>query len=193
MVNNKKTGKKKNRSVWAGQRNRVFLVWAIQIAVVLLLAFLFVFFFAQSVSIQENSMDPTIQAGDRVLINKAAYILGGVKRGDIIVYKSSESADAAFHVKRVIGLPGEKIQIKDGLILINGSTYMEDIELPNITDPGVAADGITLETNEYFVLGDNRNSSEDSRYADVGNIPKSNIKGRIWFIFGPSDRRGAVR
>lgn len=181
------------KSIWAAQKNRTVLRWIIEIGIALLLAFVCVSAFGQTITIQESSMNPTIQAGDKVLINKAAYMFGSIKRGDVIIYKSSDSADAAYHVKRVIGLPGEKVQIKDGLILINGTTYMEDVDLPSINEGGLAASGVTVGTNEYFVLGDNRNSSEDSRYADVGNISKDNIKGKVWFIHSPKDRRGIVR
>ena len=193
MKEKKKDREQNKKSIWAREKKRTVIIWAIRIAAVLLLSLASVMLFGRTVSIQENSMDPTIQAGDTVLINKAVYILGSPKRGDVIVYKSSDSQDAAFHVKRVIGLPGERIQIKEGLILINGVTYMENLELPNISDPGIAGEGVKLGANEYFVLGDNRNGSEDSRFADVGNISGNSIKGRIWFIHAPKDRRGRVK
>ena len=181
------------KSIWKDQRNRTVLRWIAEIAGVLLLAFLAAFFFEGSVTIQENSMDPTIQAGDVVLINRLAYRFGTVHRGDLIAYRNREDRDAVYHIKRVIGLPGDTILIKDGLILINGETYMEDLELPTITDPGIAASQVSLRSGEYFVLGDNRNSSEDSRFADVGNIRKSNIAGKVWYISSPSSRRGRLR
>ena len=193
MKEKNKVREQNKKSVWAREKKRTVIVWAVRIAAVLFLSFAGVMLFGRTVSIQENSMDPTIQAGDVVLINKAAYILGKPKRGDVIVYKSSESQDAAYHVKRVIGLPGEYIQIKEGLILINGVTYMENLELPNISDPGIAGEGVKLGSGEFFVLGDNRNGSEDSRFADVGNIPEDAVKGRIWFIHAPKDRRGSVK
>ena len=193
MKDKKKDREQNKKSVWARQKKREVIVWVVRIAAVLLLSFAGVMLFGRTVSIQENSMDPTILAGDDVLINKAVYLLGSPDRGDVIVYKSSDSQDAAYHVKRVVGLPGEHIQIKDGLILINGVTYMENLELPNISDPGIAGEGVKLGSDEYFVLGDNRNGSEDSRFADVGNIPGSAIKGRIWFIHAPKDRRGMVK
>ena len=90
----------------------------------------------------------------------------------------------------IFGLPGETIQIRDGLILINGQTYIEDREVAAITFGGLAEAGITLGADEYFVLGDNRNNSEDSRYTDVGNIKRSDILGKVWLIISPRSSFG---
>ena len=96
-------------------------------------------------------------------------------------------------MKRVIGLPGEKIQITDGQIMINGVTYMEKKDMPSISYAGLAETEITLKDNEYFVLGDNRNNSADSRYADIGNVTKSNIVGKVWFRVSPYTKLGFLR
>lgn len=180
------------KGLFRNPKTKSAAAWIIEILVVLLLAAGFAYAFCSSVNIQESSMDPTLQTGDGVLVNKAAYMLGSVGRGDLIAYRTSDSADAVVHVKRVIGLPGEKIKISDGLILINGETYMEARQLPAITNAGLASDTISLGTNEYFLLGDNRNNSEDSRFADVGNISRSSIIGKVWFITAPSSRIGFV-
>ena len=103
-------------------------------------------------------MEPTLAAGDRFFINRMVYKLGNPKRGDIIAFKISPKAEASLHIKRVIGLPGETIQIKDGQILINGETYKEGRDLPSISNPGLAEEEITLQAGEYFVLGDTRNN-----------------------------------
>ena len=176
-----------------GNLAKTILIWVFQIAVVLACAVVVAIFFFQSVTMQEGSMEPTLATGDRFFINRMAYKLGSPKRGDIIAFKTSTKAEASLHIKRVIGLPGETIQIKDGQILINGETYKEGRDLPSITNPGVAEEEIFLQAGEYFVLGDNRNNSDDSRYGDVGNIRKKNIEGGLWFVAGPFKKIGFLK
>ena len=178
------------KSFWYNRKTRSITVWVIEIIITLALSAVFAFAFCSSVTIQESSMDPTFRAGDKVLINRTSYIVGRVKRGDLIAYSNSERTDASVHVKRVVGLPGETIQIRDGLILINGQTYIEDRDVAAITFGGLAEAGITLGADEYFVLGDNRNNSEDSRYTDVGNIRSRDILGKVWLILSPRSSFG---
>ncbi len=169
------------------------LIWFFQIAVVLACAVVVAIFFFQSVTMQEGSMEPTLAAGERFFINKMAYKLGSPERGDIIVFKTSAKAEAAMQIKRVIGLPGETIQIKDGQVLIDNETYKEGRDFPSIANPGLAEEGVLLESGEYFVLGDNRNSSDDSRYGDVGSVQRKNIVGQIWFVAGPLKKIGFLK
>ncbi len=169
------------------------LIWAFQIAVVLACAVVVAILFFQSVTMQESSMEPTLAVGDRFFINKVSYKLGNPQRGDILVFKTSTKEDAGLHIKRVIGLPGETIQIKDGQILIDGETYKEGRDFPSITSSGLAEEGISLESGEYFVLGDNRNSSDGSQYTDAGNVQKKNIVGKLWFVAGPLKKIGFLK
>lgn len=173
-------------------RRRRIVTTLLEVFCALVLSAATAFLFFSSVPVQENSMSPTLMAGDRVFVNRVSYALGSVRRGDLIAYRGSSGSDSGIHVKRVIGLPGETVQIRDGLILIDGKTYIENRELPNITKPGLAEEGIRLSSEEYFVLGDNRNNSEDSRFTDVGNIAKSQIFGKVWFIGQPFSRTGFV-
>ena len=96
----------------------------------------------QSVTMQESSMEPTLAVGSQYFVNKLAYKTSSPKRGDIIVFAPTED-DAALHVRRVIGLPGETIQIVNGRILINGEAYKEGKDFPSINNPGMAANAIT--------------------------------------------------
>ena len=139
----------------------------------------------QSVTMQESSMEPTISVGDRYFMNRVIYRVSSPKRGDVIVFRTNASDDAALHIRRVIGLPGETVQIVDGQILINGETYKEGKDFPVISNPGMASSAITLEAGEYFVLGDNRNNSEDSRYGSIGKVNKKYITGKLWFKIFP--------
>ncbi len=144
----------------------------------------------QSVTMQESSMEPTLSVGNRYFMNRIVYRISEPERGDIIVFRTNASDEAALHIRRVIGLPGETIQIVDGQILINGETYKEGKDFPVISNPGLAAKPISLGSGEYFVLGDNRNNSEDSRYGDIGIVNKKYISGKLWFSCYPLNNIG---
>lgn len=174
-------------------RMKTVMLWIFQITVAIVLGAVFSIFFCKNVEMTEGSMEPTVEIGDTLLVNTLAYRFSEPKREDILVFKSNDSANASLHIKRVIGLPGEKIRISDGQILINGVTYMEKKDLASISYAGLAEQEITLGKNEYFVLGDNRNNSADSRYSDIGNVEKSNIVGKVWFRISPYTRLGFLR
>lgn len=172
---------------------RNVLLWIFEIAVTLVFAAVTAIVLFQSVTMQESSMEPTLSVGERFFMNRVIYKVGSPERGDMIVFKTNASDDAAFHIRRVIGLPGETIQIVDGQILINGETYKEGRDFPAISNPGMAASPVTLEAGEYFVLGDNRNNSEDSRYGDIGKVNKRYIAGKIWFKIFPLKKMGFLK
>ena len=151
---------------------RSMFVWNLEIIAAILLAAAFSWFFCRSVVVQEGSMDP--------------------KRGDIIAFRTSEDKKASIHIKRVIALPGETVQIKDGQILINGEVYNEKDEFPAITNAGLASEPITVGKGQYFVLGDNRNNSEDSRHNGMGLVDSDRIVGKLWFTISPWKKIGFV-
>ena len=115
------------------------------------------------------------------------------ERFDIIVFPYQYKEDTYF-IKRIIGMPGETVQITDkGEILINGEELVESYGREVIKDPGLASDPITLGEDEYFVMGDNRNYSKDSRFPDVGNIKRADIIGKAWLRIYPFDKIGFIR
>ncbi|MDO4647856.1 MAG: signal peptidase I [Eubacteriales bacterium] len=175
----------------SNKKVRNFLRLLFELAVTLAFAALFAIGMFQSVTMQESAMEPTLSVGDRFFINKVVYKFQEPKRGDIIVFKTSLSDDAAWHIQRVIGLPGETIQIVEGKVRINGTDLEESY--PEITNPGSAQTAVSLQAGEYFVLGDNRNNSEDSRYSDVGLIRKKYIIGKLWFVLSPGEKRGFLK
>lgn len=157
---------------------KLFL-WCMGIMLTVLLAYFCAREFGREVEISDSSMEPAVSSGDIYLINSLVYRVSSPKRGDIIVFRTESDNGSSLHVKRVIGLPGETIQIVNGQVKINGQTHVGD-DCPAILNAGLAEDPVTLTDHEYFVLGDNRNGSEDSRSASIGNVTDDEIVGKIW-------------
>lgn len=200
MRDKKKEKNWKDSPAIAGAREKLenetvrhVLRWGFAIVVTLVFAAVVAIAMFQSVTMQESSMEPTLSVGDKYFMNRAIYKVSSPKRGDIIVFKTNASDDAALHIRRVIGLPGEIIQIVDGRILINGQTYKEGKDFPSISSGGSASTPVTLESGEYFVLGDNRNNSEDSRHGDIGVVNKRYIVGKLWFTISPLKKAGFLK
>ena len=165
----------------------------IKAAVCILASFITASAFFSSTNVQDESMSPTLENGQTVFIDRFRYKLASVRRGDVIAYRSRDDAGGSIHISRVIGLPGETVEIRDGLILIDGKTYIESGSFPAITVAGIAEEPLTLSSSEYFILGDNRNDSRDSRFADIGNITSGSIIGKVWFTFSPGSSSGFVK
>ena len=158
-----------------------------------LIVFVFVYSVGLKTSVIGASMEPCLYNGQSVLINKISYSFGAPKRGDLIVFLPNGNENTHYYIKRVVGLPGETITISDGRIYLDGYFYEEDDSYDTIEDGGIAEKGITLGEEEYFVLGDNRNNSEDSRSANVGAVKAETIAGKAWFKLGNSiDRIGFI-
>ncbi|MBM6684373.1 signal peptidase I [Faecalicatena contorta] len=185
--------RRRRRNKFRIEMLRPVAVWAGKIAIVCLFAFVFVWYFGQRVAVVGDSMNPILNNGDIALVNRIVYDATAPKRGDIIVFKPKGNENSHYYIKRIIGLPGEKVQILEGEIYIDGEKLEEDYGVSEITDPGIAAEEIELEGNEFFVLGDDRENSEDSRMADVGNVKRSYIYGKAWFVISPWENFGFVR
>ena len=180
------------RDYFANSKARQVLIWIVQIVITIALAAVLSVAFFQTIGIQEGSMDPTLSAGEKFLVNRVVYQLSNPKRGDIIAFRLGNEGKGSIHIKRVVGVPGDTIQIQNEQIIIDGKTYVEQKDFPAIKNAGVAEEPITLNNNEYFVLGDNRNSSEDSRFVDIGNIKKDQIVGKLWFVVSPVSKLGLL-
>ena len=162
---------------------RYVLIFAAEIAAVVLLAFGVVLAFGKQVECSNASMEPTYETSDILLVNTIAYKFAEPKTGDVIAFKPKSNVNASYSVKRVIGIPGDTIYISNGRIYLNDELYKENLEVERIDNPGIAASPITLLEDQYFVLGDNRNSSEDSRYESVGFVSGEDILGKVWLDF----------
>lgn len=161
---------------------------------VLVVALLIVKFVVQRTAVEGQSMEPTLYNGQNLMVDKVSYRFREPKRFEVIVLKPYDGDNKTLYIKRIIGLPGETVQIQsDGTILINGEKLVESYgkEVIKSTERGRAAEPVTLGENEYFVVGDNRNNSLDSRDARVGNVPKSRIIGRAWIRIWPLNKFGA--
>ena len=159
---------------------RFIIVTIIEIALVVLAAFLITYFGLEKMQVTGDSMSPTLSEGDTILINKMSYRLHSVKRNDVVVVQQSGMEHNYYTIERVIGLPGEKIKICEGVVYIDGKELKEKYDFPLMENGGLAIEEITLDDDEYFMLCDNRNECEDSRNANIGNIFKSDIVGKAW-------------
>ena len=144
----------------------------------------------QETIVNGSSMNPTLENSDKLLIDKFAFKIGKLNRYDIVVFHHT---DTSLYIKRIIGLPGERVTIRKGRVYINGRILDDDpLIKDNMHYAGIAKNGVKVGKNEYFVLGDNRNNSYDSRYEQVGVIKKSSIIGKVWIRIFPFLKFGGI-
>ena len=160
--------------------------WFFLVFTAVLIATVLVLSIGMRTSVIGVSMEPGLYNGQEILINHFIYKLVSPKRGDVIVFLPNGNQNTHYYVKRVVGLPGETVQIQNEALYINGVLAEEDGSYDKIADAGIAENEITLGSDEYFVLGDNRNSSEDSRSGNIGPVKRENITGKAWFHMASS-------
>lgn len=146
----------------------------------ILVAFVLVFSVGMKTSVIGVSMEPALYNGQEVLVNRFLYKLVAPGKGDVIVFLPNGNQNSHYYVKRVVAEPGERVAIRDGVLYINDVPYSE-VELDKIADPGILENELILEKDEYFVIGDNINNSEDSRSGNIGPVNRSSIIGKVWF------------
>lgn len=162
--------------------------WIMEIAVVIMLGLFVTNYVGSLATVSGRSMEDTLYVGDVVLVNRMIVKISSPKRKDVILY---EKAGGEKDVKRIIGLPGERIRIVQGQILINDE-LPDDLREYSVFVPGLASEEIVLQKDEYFLLGDWVEGSLDSRFAEVGNVKREQILGKIWFCISPMDHLGWV-
>lgn len=170
----------------------VFL-WVIELILVIGVAAVIVFFLGVRVPVIGQSMSGTLENGEIVLVNRFVYKLFTPKANDIVVFLPNGNEKSHYYIKRVIAVPGDTVQIKDGKVYVNDEPFTEEIADPYVENGLLAEEPILVEEDEYFVLGDNRGNSEDSRYANIGNVKKEHILGKAWFIISPWERLGFLK
>ena len=166
------------------ENNRIRHVvnWIVDITVVIAFAWFIVYAYGTQIPIAGHSMTPLLQSEDIVLMDRLSYDFGKPDRFDVVVF---EREDRKMKVKRVIGLPGETVQIKGGQIYINDEWIEQPEGATSISLAGIAENPVKLGEDEYFLLGDNRDSSEDSRFSNVGNVSGKQIQGKVWIRIAP--------
>jgi signal peptidase I len=174
---------------------REIVSYLIYIAVMLAVTYIVIHYVGQRTQVSGESMESTLQDGDNLIVDKISYRFRDPERYDIIVFPFQYDDDT-YYIKRIIGLPGERVYIdENGAIFVNDDLLDESYGR-EVIDPqhrGLAVEEITLADDEYFVMGDNRNESSDSRDPNVGNIKKDDIIGRAWVRIYPFDNMGFIR
>ena len=155
--------------------------WSFWILLSVFFAVSLMYAFGFRTNVIGNAMEQVLYSNQQIMINRLVYQMGDPKRGDIVAFLPNGNENSHYYIKRVIGLPGEKIQIIGGYVYIDGEKLVEEGTYDKIADPGIAENEIKLGKDEYFVLGDNRNFSEDSRSGNIGVVKSSYIIGKVWF------------
>lgn len=166
------------------------LDWILHIGIAVLIGILIVTFVAQRTLVHDISMEPTLVEGDNLIVEKLSAKLGGLKKGDIIVFKVPEENRQL--IKRLIAVEGDKVDIKDGRVYVNGTAleenYINGVDTPSFGNPQY--DSLEVPKGFVYVLGDNRPNSKDSR--TIGPIEASRISGRAIFRFYPFNKIGVM-
>ncbi len=168
------------------------LSWLLFIIIVVAASWAVVTFVGQRTQVSGSSMETTLSDGDQLIVDKISYRFRDPKRYEIVVFPYKYEANT-YYIKRIIGLPGETIQIANGCVYINGQRLDEDYGNELMENAGLAEEPVTLGADEYFVLGDNRNNSQDSRAANVGVIHRDELLGRAWVRIWPFSDFGVIR
>lgn len=176
---------KKKKKLSAGVIHEIWS-YVFLIFTTILIAFVLVFSIGMKTSVIGVSMEPKLYNGQSIFVNRLVYKIFPPKAGDVIVFLPNGNENSHYYVKRVVAVPGDKVQIKEGKLYVNGALY-ENVEYDKIADAGIAQNEIVLKTDEFFVLGDNVNNSEDSRSGNIGAINRKDIIGKVWFHMAAGD------
>ena len=165
--------------------------WLLYIVLIIALTWTVVPFVGQRTEVSGSSMETTLSDKDQLIVDKMTYRFRDPKRYDIVVFPY-QYQDNTYYIKRIIGLPGETVQILSGMVYIDGMRLDEHYGNEIMENPGIAEEPLTLGEDEYFVLGDNRNNSSDSRASDVGLIHRKDLIGRAWIRVWPLSQIGVI-
>ena len=166
--------------------------WILSIALAILVFFVVRTFVFRVAQVTGNSMEPTLAHGDMVLLNRFNFFFSSPRVGDIVAFPPYEDDPSRFYIKRIIALPGDVVNLVDNAFVINGMVLEDDFSHEPIISFGDVAFPLEVEDGRYFVLGDNRNGSMDSRFVNVGTVPAEVMVGRVSLRIWPRGRLGQV-
>ena len=158
---------------------REIFSWIFGIALSVFLAGVIVIFLGRSARVVGMSMEPTLENGQQIYIDRFTYILSSPKAGDVEAFLPNGNENSHYYIKRVVAGPGDKVRIADGTLYVNGQQSIWVTE--RVLDAGIAENELILGSGEYFCIGDNPNNSEDSRSANIGPVDEDDIVGKAWF------------
>ena len=182
-----------NQRLTGNEILREIISTILYVVVIFAVVFLIITYVGQRTRVDGHSMEPSLSDGDNLIMDKISYRFRDPQRFDVIIFPV-EFQENTYYIKRIIGLPGETVQIDaDGNIYIDGEILQEDYGKERILSAGIASRPIVLGEDEYFVLGDNRNNSMDSRFKEVGPSKRADIIGRAWVRIYPFDQIGFVK
>ena len=182
---------RRRKKISMGAVREVFS-WIFGMLAAIFIAAVLNYFLGMSTTTVGVSMEPTLYNGQRIYIDRFSYLLSTPKRGDVVVFLPNENKNSHYYVKRVVAVPGDKVQIRNGSLYVNGEE--STLITMKITDAGIAENELTLKNGEYFCIGDSPSSSEDSRSANVGPVSEKDIIGKAWFKLGKDDSSmGVIR
>ncbi len=178
--------RKKRKRISAFVLKEIF-IWIFNIAIAIAFGIMVVIFFGMKVRVIGTSMEPTIANSEMVLVNKVVYTFRNPQKGDTVVFLPNGNAYSHYYVKRIVATPGDMVQIIEGRLYVNGE--IEEGVYDKMEDAGIAENQIRVGSGEYFVLGDARNSGEDSRSGNIGLIKEELIEGKVWIHLGSENNK----
>lgn len=195
MKNSKANEKKKNNGgeeeVLDPKKEIISMI--LYLAIVFVAVYVIITYVGQRTAVNGDSMEPTLSDGNQLIMDKLSYHFRDPERYEVVIFPCPTDPEV-YYIKRVIGLPGETVQIKDEKVYINGKELTTEVYgIAPIEESGIASEPLTLGDDEYFVLGDNRPVSRDSRYEEVGPISRDTIEGRAWVRIYPFSEMGFVK
>lgn len=168
------------------------LEWIVFLLIIIGATYLIITYVGQRTKVSGQSMETTLHDGDNLIVDKISYRFREPERFEIIVFPYQHKENT-YYIKRIIGLPGETVQVTEGCVYIDGERLDEHYGNELMENAGLAEEPITLGEDEYFVLGDNRNHSSDSREPSVGILHREDLLGRAWIRIWPLDKFGVIR